>query len=116
MIIGVPALSDAQCGFTAVAAAALPALDLDARWPGYGYPNDLLGAVARAGLRLREVTVRPVYRGEASGLGARQLGTFARVFLRWRGSAPSTAAAAAARDAAAPRAVNRAANRGQSGG
>ncbi|MEJ7732906.1 MAG: glycosyltransferase family 2 protein [Polyangiaceae bacterium] len=81
VITGLPALSDAQCGFTAVAAAALPALDLDARWPGYGYPNDLLGAVARAGLRLGEVTVRPVYRGEASGLGPRQLGTFARVFL-----------------------------------
>jgi hypothetical protein len=37
--------------------------------------------VARAGLRLREVTVRPVYRGETSGLGPRQLGTFARVFV-----------------------------------
>jgi glycosyltransferase involved in cell wall biosynthesis len=82
MVTGLPALSDAQCGFTAVAAAALPALCLEARWPGYGYPNDLLGAVARAGLRMREVTVRPVYRGEASGLGPRHLATFARVFGR----------------------------------
>lgn len=81
VITGLPALDDAQCGFTAVTAAALPALDLESRWTGYGYPNDVLGAVARAGLRLEQVTVRPVYRGEASGLGPRQLGTFARVFL-----------------------------------
>jgi hypothetical protein len=97
VVTGLPALSDAQCGFTAVAASALPALRLDARWPGYGYPNDLLGAVARAGLRMREVPVRPVYRGEASGLGPRQLGTFARVFIglardRWRNPRPQRTA------------------------
>jgi glycosyltransferase involved in cell wall biosynthesis len=67
---GLPRLSDSQCGFTAVSARALSVLepDLDALWPRYGYPNDLLGAVARRGLRLDEVVVRPVYRGEASGL------------------------------------------------
>ena len=65
---GLPRLSDSQCGYTAIGAAALARLDLDALWPSYGYPNDLLGALAREGLRIDEVTVRPVYRGEASGI------------------------------------------------
>lgn len=65
---GIEQLSDSQCGYTAIAAAACRRLDLDAIWPRYGYCNDLLGAVVRAQLRLFEVPVRPVYRGEASGL------------------------------------------------
>jgi glycosyltransferase involved in cell wall biosynthesis len=70
---GLPSLGDSQCGYTAISAAAIDALDLGAIWPRYGYPNDLLGAVARERLRVREVVVRPVYRGEASGLRARHL-------------------------------------------
>ena len=74
---GLDRLSDSQCGFTAISAAAIDALggDLDTLWPRYGYPNDLIGAVARRGLRIREVVVRPVYRGEASGLRAWHLAT-----------------------------------------
>jgi dolichol-phosphate mannosyltransferase len=74
---GLPALSDSQCGFTAVSARALDVLgpELDALWPRYGYPNDLLGALARRGLRIGEVVVRPVYRGEASGLRVWHLAT-----------------------------------------
>jgi glycosyltransferase involved in cell wall biosynthesis len=74
---GLDRLSDSQCGFTAISGAAVDALrgDLDTLWPRYGYPNDLIGAIARRGLRLREVTVRPVYRGEASGLRAWHLAT-----------------------------------------
>jgi glycosyltransferase involved in cell wall biosynthesis len=68
--VGQP-LRDSQCGYTAIARDLLARLDLDALWPRYGYPNDLLGAVARAGGRIRDVPVRPVYRGEASGLRAR---------------------------------------------
>ena len=72
---GLPSLGDSQCGYTAISAAALDALDLDAIWPRYGYPNDLLGALSRERLRVGEVVVRPVYRGEASGLRARHLVT-----------------------------------------
>ncbi len=74
---GIRRLSDSQCGFTAISAHALRALGpaLDALWPRYGYPNDLLGAVARQGLRIDEAVVRPVYRGEASGLRPWHLAT-----------------------------------------
>jgi glycosyltransferase involved in cell wall biosynthesis len=64
---GVP-VRDSQCGFTAVSAQALAQLDLDRLWPSFGYPNDLIGALAARGQRIAEVPVRPVYRGQASGL------------------------------------------------
>lgn len=61
-------VDDTQCGFTAIRRAALERIDLDSLWPRYGYPNDLLGLLAHAGLRVTEVPVRPVYRDEESGL------------------------------------------------
>ncbi|MFO0549778.1 MAG: glycosyltransferase family 2 protein [Polyangiaceae bacterium] len=66
--IGWRELSDSQTGYTVVSAAALRAIELDRVWTGYGYPNDLLGHLARAGARFSQTPVRPVYRGEASGL------------------------------------------------
>ena len=81
---GLDRLSDSQCGYTAISRAALLALgdDLEALWPRYGYPNDLLGALARKRLRVGEVVVRPVYRGEASGLRARHLVTIGFLIAR----------------------------------
>lgn len=73
--IGRPGLSDSQCGFTAISSAAIAAIDLDALWPRYGYPNDLLGELARAGVSIGEAPVRPVYRGEASGIRPWHVGT-----------------------------------------
>jgi glycosyltransferase involved in cell wall biosynthesis len=83
---GLPALSDSQSGYTAISAAALLELDLDGLWPGYGYPNDLIGALAARGLSVCDVVVRPVYRGEKSGLRPWHLaivtGLVGRVALR----------------------------------
>lgn len=88
--IGLDALSDSQCGYTAISGRALDALNLAALWPGYGYPNDLLAALVAARLSIREVPVRPVYRGEASGLRPRHLVTIlyliARSAYRLRGA------------------------------
>lgn len=64
------AVSDSQCGYTALSRSAAARLDLERLWPGYGYPNDLLARAAAAGLRVTDVPVRPIYAGEASGIGA----------------------------------------------
>src|SRR5262249_44217881 len=61
-------VDDCQCGFTAVSRRALFALPLEELWPGYGYPNDLLLLAAQHGLSVSEVTVRPVYADEQSGV------------------------------------------------
>ena len=66
-------IRDSQCGYTVANARALSAVELSRLWPRYGYPNDLLGRLARAGMRVVEVPVRPVYRGAASGLRPRHV-------------------------------------------
>ena len=52
---------DSQCGYTAISASAIAALDLDQLWQRYGYPNDLLSRLHVAGMRVVDVPVRPVY-------------------------------------------------------
>ena len=52
---------DSQCGYTVASRSALVAIDPDAMFARYGYPNDLLGRLARAGVRVVDVPVRPVY-------------------------------------------------------
>lgn len=59
---------DTQCGYTAISRSALHRIEGVRMWTGYGYPNDLIGILARHGQRIEEVVVRPVYRGEKSGL------------------------------------------------
>lgn len=91
---GVPVM-DTQCGYTAVAAGALARIDLAGLWPGFGYPNDLIGALARVGARIDEAVVRPVYRGEDSALRPWHGLTIGAVLLRtawrrWFGHPPST--------------------------
>ena len=79
-------IDDSQCGYTALSARAAAFLPLDELWPRYGYPNDLLGLVAAAGLSVVEVPVRPVYQGEASGVRPWHVVTIAGVVVRrwWR--------------------------------
>jgi len=64
---------DSQCGYTALSRAAAASLDLRALWPRYGYPNDLLAMLAANRMRVREVVVRPIYRGEPSGVRPRHV-------------------------------------------
>jgi glycosyltransferase involved in cell wall biosynthesis len=61
-------VSDSQCGYTAISRRALAALDLDALYPRYGYPNDLLGRLTELGAVVEDAVVRPVYAGEQSGI------------------------------------------------
>ncbi len=76
---------DSQCGYTALARAAAARLPLGEVWPGYGYPNDLLGHAAVLGLRVVEVPVRAIYASETSKLRAHHLVGIARVVGRaWR--------------------------------
>jgi hypothetical protein len=79
-------VDDCQCGFTAASRHALCALPLGDLWPGFGYPNDLLLLAAEQGLRVAEVTVRPVYADEQSGVrpwhAALILGLIVRRLLR----------------------------------
>lgn len=55
---------DSQCGYTAANRAALANIDLEALWPRYGYPNDLLSRLHIAGARVVDVPVRPIYGAE----------------------------------------------------
>jgi pimeloyl-ACP methyl ester carboxylesterase len=61
-------VDDCQCGYTVLTAEAARRVPLAELWPGYGYPNDLLGLLAEQGLKVAEVPVRPVYADEASGV------------------------------------------------
>jgi glycosyltransferase involved in cell wall biosynthesis len=70
VITGIP-IRDSQCGYTAITRRALELLPLPSLWNGYGYPNDMLGMLRRAGASVRDVTVRPVYGTEKSGIGLR---------------------------------------------
>jgi glycosyltransferase involved in cell wall biosynthesis len=52
---------DSQCGYTAANQRALQTILAGPLFARYGYPNDLLIRLARAGRAVRDVPVRPVY-------------------------------------------------------
>ena len=60
-------VADSQTGYTAIGLDALGLVDLDAVYPRYGYPNDLLVRLNVFDLRVADVHMRPVYNvGEQS--------------------------------------------------
>jgi len=62
-------IGDSQCGYTAISRAALELLCLEEVYPRYGVPNDLLIKLNMHSLRVRDVSVRPVYhQGGKSGI------------------------------------------------
>lgn len=52
---------DSQCGYTAANRQALACILAGPLFARYGYPNDVLIRLGRAGLRVSDVPVRPVY-------------------------------------------------------
>jgi glycosyltransferase involved in cell wall biosynthesis len=67
-------VADSQSGYTAISLTALKAIDLDALYPQYGIPNDMLIRLNIASMRVRDISVRPVYNvGEVSGIKIRKV-------------------------------------------
>uniref|UniRef100_UPI004056F856 glycosyltransferase family 2 protein n=1 Tax=Candidatus Electronema sp. TaxID=2698783 RepID=UPI004056F856 len=67
-------VADSQSGYTAICLTALKAIDLDAIYPYYGVPNDMLIRLNIASFRVRDVSVKPVYNvGEVSGIRLRKV-------------------------------------------
>ncbi|WP_394824026.1 glycosyltransferase family 2 protein [Pendulispora albinea] len=97
LAIGV-SIHDSQCGYTALARGACEALALDALWPRYGYPNDLLAQLAQRRIPIAEVPVRPIYAGEESKLRLWHLPRIVRIIARsaWKVRVEGAAAGAEA--------------------
>jgi glycosyltransferase involved in cell wall biosynthesis len=67
-------VADSQAGYTAVSLEALRRLDLDALYPRYGFPNDILVHLNVQNARVRDVPSRPIYDvGEQSGITLRSV-------------------------------------------
>ncbi len=60
-------IDDSQCGYTVISKSAAHFLLGQGLWPSYGYPNDVLVRLGRAGFAVVERTVRPVHADEVSG-------------------------------------------------
>jgi dolichol-phosphate mannosyltransferase len=101
---GLP-VDDCQCGYTAISRAGLSTLPLDELWHGFGYPNDLLLLAAQHGLRVSEVTVRPVYADEQSGVRAWHALLILGLIVRRLWRAPTSSLLADARHERARRSI-----------
>jgi glycosyltransferase involved in cell wall biosynthesis len=76
------AVSDSQCGYTAIAAESCARLELDALWPRYGYPNDLLSQLTLRRMRIVQVPIRAIYADEVSRLRPRHVPMVAALVAR----------------------------------
>ncbi len=85
---GYKEVRDSQCGYTAITTETLTRLDLDSLYHRYGFPNDMLAKLHTIGARLENVSVRPIYGQEVSGISlTTALFRVPRVLLRsylWR--------------------------------
>ena len=61
-------IKDSQCGYTAINHQMLARLNLKDIYSRYGFPNDILAHLHTEKARLAQVTVRPVYGNEVSGI------------------------------------------------
>jgi glycosyltransferase involved in cell wall biosynthesis len=67
-------VADSQAGYTAISRGALERLDLDAVYPRYGFPNDMLVHLNVQNARVRDVPSRPIYHENAqSGIRLRSV-------------------------------------------
>ncbi|MCI5132932.1 MAG: glycosyltransferase family 2 protein [Candidatus Electrothrix sp. EH2] len=67
-------VADSQSGYTAISLQALQALKPEDIYPRYGMPNDLLISLNIANMRVRDVSIRPVYNvGEISGIKVKKV-------------------------------------------
>jgi len=82
---------DAQCGYTVIRRTALKRLPLDGLYNRYGFPNEMMFAAARSGLRIECAPVKAIYGDEVSGINPITsvpviLWLIARNYLRMRPS------------------------------
>ncbi len=67
-------ITDSQTGYTAINKKALQLIDWDTMYKRYGQPNDLLVRLNIYNLRVKDVTIKPVYNvGEKSGIKVRKV-------------------------------------------
>lgn len=67
-------VADSQSGYTAISLQALEVLKLEKIYPRYGMPNDLLISLNIANMRVRDISIRPVYNvGEVSGIKVKKV-------------------------------------------
>jgi len=61
-------IADSQCGFTAISSDALRVLDFDNIYKRYGVPNDILTKLNINNFKVKDVSIRPIYNQETSGI------------------------------------------------